>query len=177
MVGARAGRLRRASSGEAKRYAESLSGREASVALAFMLGGMAAAARGDWGAALAAAEPALAFDSAGHAPDPFLRAALHLERGEWLERLGKTADADRSWLWYENLDLVGWPEAEAQPAEVDWALATYARAGRSRLALQSGDRQEGCRLARRAGELWAGAEAAVAGAARELAAAARACTP
>ena len=166
----------RGDSGEAKRYAESLSGQGGHVALASMLDGMAEAARGDWGAALTAAEPALAFDSAGHAPDPFLRAALHLERGEWLERLGKHADADRSWLWYENLDLVGWPEAEAQPAEVDWALATYARARRSRLALQRGDRQEGCRLAGRAGELWAGAEAAVAGAARELAAAARACT-
>jgi tetratricopeptide (TPR) repeat protein len=167
----------RADSGEAKRQAESLGRPGGHVALASMLAGMAEAAEGNWAAALAATEPALAFDSAGHAPDPFLRAALHLKRGEWLERLGEHADADRAWLWYENLDLVGWPEAEAQPAEVDWALATYARARRFRSALERGDTLGGCRLARRAGELWAGADSAVAGAARDLAAAtARACT-
>ena len=68
-----------------------------------------------------------------------------------------------------------WPDAEAQPAEVDWALATYARARRARLALEAGDRPHGCGLARRALEVWAGAEAAVADAARELNASARSC--
>ncbi len=100
--------------------------------LASMLRGMEHAARGDWKAALAATEPALAFDSAGRAPDSFLRAALHLQRGAWFERSGQAAEADRSWLWYENLDVVGWPSAEAQPAEVDWALAAHARALRAR---------------------------------------------
>jgi tetratricopeptide (TPR) repeat protein len=168
----------RGDSVEARRYGESVRDFGAHPALAWMLAGMTHAAARNWAAALAATVPALAYDSAGHAPDPFLRAALHLKRGEWLERLGKYAEADSSWLWYENLDLVGWPGAEAQPAEVDWALATYARALRARLALERGDRLEGCSLARRAGELWAGAEAAVAGAARELrAAAASRCTP
>jgi hypothetical protein len=140
-----------------------------------MLDGLGRAAGGDWAAALATTEPALAFDSAGYAPDPFLRAALHLKRGEWLNHLGRSADADRSWLWYENLDLRAWPDAEAQPAEADWALATYARARRARLAMETGDRPRGCGLARRALEAWAGAEAAVATGARDLAAAVRSC--
>jgi tetratricopeptide (TPR) repeat protein len=148
-------------------------GREAGLAL--LLKGMEHAAVGDWQAALAATEPALAFDSAGHAPDPFLRATLHLRRGEWLERLGRTADADRAWLWYENLDVRGWPVAEVQPAEVDWALATHARSQRARLSLQRGDRVVGCALARRVGEIWSGAEPAVEQGARALAALAQRC--
>jgi tRNA A-37 threonylcarbamoyl transferase component Bud32/tetratricopeptide (TPR) repeat protein len=167
----------RGDSVEARRYGEGVRVSGGHRALAWMLEGMGHAAGGDWKAALAATEPALAYDSAGHAPDPFLRAALHLKRGEWLAQLGRNVDADRSWLWYENLDLRAWPDAEAQPAEVDWALATYARANRARLALKKGDRPHGCGLARRAVEVWAGAEAAVAAAARELAATAHACTP
>ena len=149
----------------------------AHAALKALLAGMSRASAGDWAGALVAAEPALAYDSAGQAPDPFLRAALHLKRGEWLERLGKLEEADRSWLWYENLDLRGWPDAEAQPAEVDWALATYARAQRARLAMERGERGEGCGLALRAAELWAGAEPAVVVTAREIAGMARGCSP
>ena len=165
----------RGDSVEARRYGEAVRASGAHRALAWMLDGMDHAAGADWAAALAATGPALAYDSAGRAPDPFLRAALHLKRGEWLEHLGRKSDADRSWLWYENLDLRAWPEAEAQPAEVDWALATYARARRARLALESGDRSQGCGLARRAVEVWAGAEPAVADAGRELAAAVHPC--
>jgi tetratricopeptide (TPR) repeat protein len=167
----------RGDSVEASRYGEGSRVSGVHPALGWMLAGMAQAAGGNWASALAATEPALAYDSAGHAPDPYLRAALHLQRGEWLERLGRYAEADRSWLWYENLDLRDWPDAEAQPAEVDWALATYARARRARLALERGDRREGCALARRAGELWARAEPVVAAGAQELASAySRACT-
>jgi uncharacterized protein (DUF736 family) len=143
--------------------------------LSAVLAGLRHAARGDWGAALAATEPALAFDSAGYAPDPFLRAVLHLKRGEWLEHGGHAADADRSWLWYENLDVRAWPDAEAQPAEVDWALSSYARLRRARLALASGDKAAGCALARAAAEAWSEAEPAVVAAGRELAKAAKAC--
>ncbi len=145
--------------------------------LRLMLAGLAHAARGDWPAALEATEPALAFDSAGHAPDPFFRAALHLGRGEWLARSGRAAEADRAWLWYENLDVEGWPDAEAQPAEVDWALGSHARSLRARLALERGATESGCALARRVAELWADAEPAVAHAAGELAAMARECPP
>jgi hypothetical protein len=150
-----------------------LAGRE--EALALLLAGLGHAALGEWQAALAVTEPALAFDSTGHAPDPFLRAALHLQRGEWLERAGRPADADRSWLWYENLDVRGWPNAEAQPAEVDWALASHARSRRARLALERGDLAEGCAHARRVADAWKEAEPAVASVGRRLEAMTRVC--
>jgi hypothetical protein len=143
--------------------------------LQLFLAALALAARGDAAGALTASEPVLAYDSAGHAPDPFLRAALHLKRGEWLQRSGNTADADRAWLWYENLDLSGWPDAEAQPAEVDWSLGSHARALRARLAFQRGDRAQGCPLARRVAEVWRGAEAA-SGTPEDVATLARACS-
>jgi tetratricopeptide (TPR) repeat protein len=134
-----------------------------------LLDGMSHAAGHQWESALIASEPALAYDSAGYAPDPFLRAALHLLRGEWLARLGQAAEADRAWLWYENLDVRAWPHAEAQPAEVDWALSTYARARRAGLAQEAGGDAPACALARRVREIWSGGEPAAAGAARELA--------
>jgi tetratricopeptide (TPR) repeat protein len=165
----------RGDTAEARVRGEGLRLSDREEGLALLLTGLGHAARGHWQAALAATEPALEFDSAGHAPDPFLRAVLHLKRGEWLERSGRPADADRSWLWYENLDVRGWPNAEAQPAEVDWALASHARSRRARLALEKGDRAEGCALARRVGETWAEAEPAVAAVGRELAAMARGC--
>ena len=144
-------------------------------ALIALLSGMESAARGDAPAALAASEPALAYDSAGHAPDPFFRAALHLKRGEWHDRSGQPVDADRSWLWYENLDLRGWPDAETQPAEVDWALASHARTLRARPGLGRDDQAEGCALARRVAEVWSEAEPAVAAVGSALAALARVC--
>jgi hypothetical protein len=167
----------RGDSAEARRQADRVGAYEGQPALAPMLAGMAHASRGDWSEALAATEAALAYDSAGLAPDPFLRAALHLKRGEWLERAGHPAEADRSWLWYENLDQRGWPDAEAQPSEVDWALGTYARARRARLALERGDRTEGCVWARSVGDRWSRAEPSVTTMAGELAGLARACTP
>jgi serine/threonine-protein kinase len=165
----------RGDTAEARSRREGLRVTDREEGLALMLIGLGQGARGDWQAALAATEPALAFDSAGHAPDPFLRAVLHLKRGEWLERSGRPADADRSWLWYENLDVRGWPNAEAQPAEVDWALASHARSRRAGLALGRGERSEGCALARRVIETWAEAEPAVATVGRKLAAMAQEC--
>jgi tetratricopeptide (TPR) repeat protein len=126
-----------------------------------LLDGLSHAARRKWADALATSEPALAYDSAGYAPDPFLRAALHLLRGEWLVRLGRLEAADSAWLWYENLDVRGWPDAEAQPAEVDWALATHGRMRRARLATDAGGTSVGCALGRRARQIWVEAEPAV----------------
>jgi tetratricopeptide (TPR) repeat protein/predicted Ser/Thr protein kinase len=166
----------RGDSAEARRRADDVPSAGQSP-LAAMLAGMAGAARGDWSYALTASEPALAYDSAGYAPDPFLRAALHLERGRWLERAGRAEEADRAWLWYENLDQRGWPDAEAQPSEVDWALGTYARALRARLALEHDKRADGCELARQMSERWSGAEPAVADSGRALADPAQACSP
>ncbi len=140
-----------------------------------LLDGLDHAAGGRWEAALHASEPALAWDSAGYAPDPFLRSALHLLRGDWLTRLGRTAEADRSWLWYENVDVITWPNAEVQPAEVDWALAGYARWLRARLAYAGGRTAAGCALARRVAEVWSTAEPPVAAYGRELAATSEPC--
>ena len=140
-----------------------------------LLDGAAEALAGRWQAALAASEPALAFDSAGRVPDPFHRAALHLLRGEWLERLDQPNEADRAWLWYENLDVIGWPSAEAQAGEVDWALGTWARARRARLGETA--QAERCALARRATELWDGAEPAYAALEVEMRRVAERCRP
>jgi protein kinase-like protein len=152
--------MARSDSAEAERWRGRAAG---DVRLGPVLEGAMHARAQRWRAALAASEPALAYDSAGRAPDPFHRAAVHLLRGEWLARLDRTADADRAWLWYENLDLIGWPSAEAQPGEVDWALGTWARARRARLG--GADR---CRLARRAAELWSRPDPAYAAVAAEM---------
>ncbi|HYC33730.1 MAG TPA: hypothetical protein VEB59_15680, partial [Gemmatimonadales bacterium] len=143
--------------------------------LAPSLEGVRGAAAGRLEDALESSAPALAWDSAGLAPDPFLRATLHLLRGEWLESLGRADEADRSWLWYENLDVRGWPSAEAQPAEVDWALSTEARARRARLARERGQASRACALASRALQLWARAEPVLDGARHDLERLAREC--
>jgi tRNA A-37 threonylcarbamoyl transferase component Bud32/tetratricopeptide (TPR) repeat protein len=110
--------------------------------------------------ALDLSRPALAYDSAGRAGDPFFRAALHLQRGEWYASVGQAQAADADWLWYENLDAVGWPSTVAQACEVDWALGTYARWRRARLSDSTGGRNEACRGMTEVTELWAGAEPA-----------------
>jgi hypothetical protein len=134
-----------------------------------------AAASEDPGEALRLSDPALAYDSAGRAPDPFFRAALHLTRGEWAAALGRSADADHAWLWYENTDAVGWPDAAAQAADVDWALGTYARSRRALLAASHGDFAVACAHARRVLEIWSRPEPAVAEVAEQLRRSASAC--
>jgi hypothetical protein len=129
---------------------------------------LAASLAGDAPRALALSAPVLAHDSAGRAFEPFLRAALHLVRGEWFAELGRSADADRSWLWYENTDVVGWPDAEAQAAEVDWALASWARLRRASLAASGGRSAEACARLREALAAWTRPEAPIAALADSL---------
>jgi tetratricopeptide (TPR) repeat protein len=114
---------------------------------AMQLSAMRSAAAGRLEEALRLSEPALAFDSAGRAGDPFFRSTLHLQRGHWYAALGRPNLADAAWLWYEALDLVGWPDGVAQAGEVDWALGTYARLARSRLTAGKPDRQSCALLA------------------------------
>jgi tRNA A-37 threonylcarbamoyl transferase component Bud32/tetratricopeptide (TPR) repeat protein len=130
--------------------------------LGALLAAMAAARGGSPESALLISEPALARDSAGYAPDPFLRAALHLLRGKWQVEAGRPDEADRSWLWYENTDAVGWPNAEAQPAEVDWALGSWARVQRASLASAADRQGDACALGRRVLEIWSSAETPIA---------------
>jgi tetratricopeptide (TPR) repeat protein len=134
--------------------------RDSTDPLVIHLRTMQRALAGQIGDALDLSLPALAYDSAGGAGDPFFRAVLHLQRGEWHAALGQPKAADAAWLWYENLDAVGWPSAVAQACEVDWALGTYARWRRAWLADSTGAHQEACRVMAPVGELWANAEPA-----------------
>jgi tetratricopeptide (TPR) repeat protein len=136
--------------------------------LALLLQAWQAAAAGRYDAALEISAPALAFDSAGAAPDPFLRSALHLKRGEWFQATQRPDLADRSWIWYEALDLVGWPHAEAQAGEVDWALGPWTRWRRGSLALSQGRRAEACAHFNRVLALWTGAEEGLAPLVKEV---------
>ena len=155
--------LSRGDSAAADRWGRMIAAREpAGGPLGLLLAAMARAVRGDLAAALRVSEPALALDSAGYAPDPFFRSALHLLRGEWLAASGRGLDADRSWLWYENTDAIGWPQAEAQPAEVDWAFGSTARLRRAAQAFADGRRADGCTIAPRLLEVWSRPEPAVA---------------
>ena len=66
--------------------------------------------------------------------------------------------ADREWGWYENSDLIGWPEGVPQQGEVDAMLAGYARLLRAELAVELGDPATACAPLRRVAELWRGSE-------------------
>jgi tetratricopeptide (TPR) repeat protein len=142
--------------------------------LAHMVEAFDARARGDAGA-IALTDRVLEADSAGRQIDPFLRATAHLARGAWLEAIGRLDLADQSWLWYENSDVVGNHDAEAQPADVDWALGAYAGARRAALADQRGDHQRACALARRTLGFWTESEPGMAAAVASLRALAGKC--
>ncbi len=125
-----------------------------------LLRGMQQAVAGRPDVALQLSEPALAYDSAGRAGDPFFRAALHLQRGDWFERMNQPEPSDRSWLWYESLDVVGWPSSVTQAAEIDWPLGNLGRLRRARLAAKSGNKEATCRMTAELTRSWARAEPA-----------------
>jgi serine/threonine protein kinase/tetratricopeptide (TPR) repeat protein len=105
-------------------------------------------------------EPLLASDSGGHGGDPFARAVLHMKRADWLDSLGQPLAADSSRLWYEHFETLGFPAGPAQPAEIDWAVGTYARWLRGESARRRGDREAACGHHARVIELWHDADAA-----------------
>ena len=88
--------------------------------------------------------------------DPILRSVLHLLRAEWQAGAGRTQQADRELLWYENWDAIGLPVEEAQPMEVDWAFGPLARW--RRLGLGAPEERR-CTLARDVARLWGNGEA------------------
>jgi tetratricopeptide (TPR) repeat protein/predicted Ser/Thr protein kinase len=139
-----------------------VSGAGAGSPLDLMLRAMGEAAAGRFEAALQLSEPALDYDSAGRAGDPFFRAALHLERGDWYAASNQPVSADAAWLWYENLDVVGWPSTVAQAAEVDWAFSSYARWRRGKLAASEGKLADGCRMMDQVLTTWKRAEPSIA---------------
>ncbi|HJR16011.1 MAG TPA: protein kinase [Gemmatimonadales bacterium] len=129
--------------------------------LDLLLRAMAEATAGRYAAALELSRPALSYDSAGRAGDPFFRAALHLARGNWYAASNQPSSADASWLWYENLDVVGWPSTVAQAAEVDWAFSSHARWRRGKLADSHSRPVHACRMMTQAADAWRGAEASI----------------
>jgi serine/threonine protein kinase len=132
------------------------------VQLNALLDGLAAAQAGDPAAALARTDSLLRYDAGWLVRAPFARALLYLRRGEWLLATGAPDGADRTWLWYQQSDVEGWPQRSAQAGEVDAVAGVYARLRRAELAAQRGDRVAACALAGRVRELWTGAEAAYA---------------
>jgi hypothetical protein len=123
--------------------------------LAALLQAAGAAKRGDPAEALRQTDQLLETESAG-AADPFFRAALHLLRADWQERLGTKWTADHELLWYENTDVIEFPSGPPQPSEVDWAFGALARWRRARLGAVTGD--ELCRLDGDIVRLWENGE-------------------
>jgi tetratricopeptide (TPR) repeat protein len=123
---------------------------------------LAAAKRGSPDSATALGMPLLRYNGRGVGADPFARALLHLELGDWLARLGNRRAAERVWLWTEAWDVTGWAEREAQAGEVDVAVGAVARLRRGRLALERGDSGVACKHLERVRELWGQAEPSLA---------------
>jgi tetratricopeptide (TPR) repeat protein len=84
--------------------------------------------------------------------DPFARALLHIKRGAWFVALGHREAAEREYLWYEAVDVLGLPEIELpQAGEIDWALGNYGRFLRGSI---SSDRERACRLLSHVLDAW-----------------------
>lgn len=143
------------------------------VHLLEFLRAMEDAARGRYQSALSRSEPLLAFQArttplsggprVGFLGDPFARAALHLQRGEWFKLAGDLEGADREWLWYEATDIDGFPSGAPQAGEIDWALGTYARYERGIAALDRDDAEAACRHLSRVLEFWSNADSGYTG--------------
>ncbi len=141
----------------ARRLGESLrnlAGQTGYAGMATLLDAALEASTGRYDAALAASAPLLAYDSLGKVGRPFARSAVHLLRAEWLERIGDLPAAASELVWHENEDLAGLPGGPSQAAEVDWALGTYARLRRARLALAMDDLESACRHASDVTRFW-----------------------
>jgi len=136
---------------------------EGARALHRLLLAMGAGRRGLPDTAIALVTPLLRYDPRGVGADPFARALLHLQLGDWLARTRDAGGAERAWVWAEAWDAIGWPQQEVQAGEVDVALSAVARLRRGRLALERGDSAVGCKHLKRVGEIWTGAEPAMAG--------------
>lgn len=127
--------------------------------LGTILRGIALARRGEPDSALTLTASAIIDDSSGVIGSAFARSVLHIHRGDWQRALGRPAEADRSWLYYENSHLRGYPDGVAQAGEVDAVLSAFVRLRRAELALAEGDRVGACRQATRVRELWKRADA------------------
>jgi len=144
-----------------------LAGQTGYAGLATLLDAALEASTGRYDAALAASAPLLAYDSLGKVKRPFARSAVHLLRAEWHQRIGDLPAAASELVWHENEDLEGLPGGPAQAAEVDWALGTFARLHRARIALAMDDPEGACRHASDVTRIWNRPEPALEPLARE----------
>ncbi|MGD2154127.1 MAG: hypothetical protein PVG79_12725, partial [Gemmatimonadales bacterium] len=88
--------------------------------------------------------------------DPFARSLLHIKRGQWFLTQGDEEAAEREYLWYEAVDVLGLPRLELpQPGEIDWALGNWGRFLRGSV---TPDRERACRLLRHTLESWSEAD-------------------
>jgi len=126
--------------------------------LATLLQAQAAAARGAVDSALVGTR-ALTGIPGQDARDPFFRTVLHLARASWSEQGRNPVLAIDDLVWHENSDLHGYPNRDPQPAEVDWAFATFAQWRLGELLVRTGQRREdACRAYGTVARLWAGGE-------------------
>jgi tRNA A-37 threonylcarbamoyl transferase component Bud32/tetratricopeptide (TPR) repeat protein len=88
--------------------------------------------------------------------DPFARALLHIKRGAWFVALDQPLEAEREYLWYEAVDVLGLPEIELpQAGEIDWALGNWGRLLRGSI---TADRARACGLLGHVLEAWSEAD-------------------
>lgn len=126
--------------------------------LRLLLAAIDSAAAGRLAEAVTLSEPLLRYDPEVRAGDPFARSVLYLSRAAWLERLGRFPEAEQSLRWYENGDIDGWGQREAQAGEIDVALGAIARIRRARVALVREQAGPACAWLARVRELWQDAE-------------------
>ena len=154
--------IERGDSVEAERWARELEASQATNPnarpLYQLLQALVVANAGRPDSAVTLAIPLVQYNMRGLGGDPFARALLHLRLGDWLAAHGDAAGAERTWLWTEAWDVIGWPEREIQAGEVDVAVSAVARLRRGRLALAQGRAGAGCVHLKRVRELWAQAE-------------------
>jgi len=157
----------RGDTAEGKNWRTRLGAGASARPLEVFLAAMEAAGRGYWQVALDLTDTVEIAFNASEPPDPFARAAFHLQRGTWRAAAGDALAADREWLWYEGSDIEGWPRGLAQAGEIDGMLGVYARLLRGQALLRpeaagGATRTRGCAYLKRVVQLWSGAEPAFA---------------
>jgi len=120
-----AGAARTAATWEA--ILESQTIRDTVTWLKSLLAAVSAGARGSYREAMRNSDLLVAADEAPQVVDPFGRSILHVMRGRWATALGDQKTAACEWRWSDNADFQGWSTGPAQPAEVDWVFARYAK--------------------------------------------------
>src|SRR3989442_9054838 len=98
-----------------------------------LLQSAALAGRGQYDRAVSTSAMLLLYDSAGRGGDPFARAALHMQRAEWLGQLGRRREAQREWLGPHNADVVDWPARPPQAGDAGLAPGAHPRPPRGRV--------------------------------------------